>query len=544
MTTSLCFPLIPPDLAIVETKIHETELLIFVQSTRASAPCPTCGARSSRHHSSYLRRIQDSPIALFTVWLHLKVRRFRCDNQHCPQKTFAEQQLELVGRRRRRTQRLLMSLTHIALALAGAAGARLADKLAMTVSASTLLRLLHHLEVPPVVTPRIIGIDEWAFRKGEHYGTLIIDQERRKPIALLPERDGERVKQWLEKQPSIEMVTRDRAGEFREAITQALPDAIPIADRWHLFKNLREALERHISRRYQLVRQLITHAVSADHGEHEAAPIGGKARRYAGGPAQAALHAARTETRATLFAAVKERHQQGGYTGEIAKELNLSRKTVSRWVHCESLPPDARGRFKRKGLIDDYIPYLQQRIEAGCTNQSQLWREIAGQGFTGNRSLVAKWVRQHYATQDQPTAHLSRKPTKVKVPGAKELAWLLFRHHDELAEEEKQLVDVILQDAKLAEFRQRAHEFLQIVRNGLSEQWVSWLENSCESAVKELSNFALGLRKDASAIREAIQQSWSNGATEGHVNRLKYLKRQMYGRASFDLLRIRVLLVD
>jgi transposase len=174
MTTSSCLPFILPNMAIVETKRGETELLILVQLTSDSAPCPTCGTWSSRHHSRYLRRIQDTPIGLFTVWLHLKVRRFRCDNQHCPQKTLAEQHLDLVDRRQRRTKRLLMNLTHIALSLAGAAGARLAHKLAMTVSASTLLRLLHRLEVPPILTPRIIGIDEWAFRKGENYGTLII----------------------------------------------------------------------------------------------------------------------------------------------------------------------------------------------------------------------------------------------------------------------------------------------------------------------------------------------------------------------------------
>jgi transposase len=544
MKTSLCFPLIPLDLAIVETKMCETELLITVQSTIASAQCPTCGARSNRHHSSYLRSIQDTPIGLFTVWLQLKVRRFRCDNQNCPQKTFAEQHPDLVGRRLRRTNRLLMNLTQIGLALAGAAGARLADKLAMTASASTILRLLHHLEAPPIVTPRIIGIDEWAFRKGVNYGTLIVDHETHKPIDLLPERHCEVVKQWLEKQPSVEMVTRDRAGEYREAITQALPEAIQIADRWHLFKNLREAIERHISRRYQVVRQLVVTSIRAEDGEQVDANIGVNYRRYARGPGQAALQGARSETRATLFAAVKERHQQGVYTREIAQEFNLSRKTVSRWVNCESLSADSRGRFKRKCLIDDYIPYLQQRIAAGCTNQSQLWREIAGQGFTGDRSLVARWIRQHYDTKDKLSAHVSRKPTKVKMPGSKELAWLLFRPHDELAEEEKQLVDVLLQDAKLAEFRQRAHEFLQIVRDGLCEQWLLWLESSCESAVKELNNFAMALRKDASAIYEAIQQSWSNGATEGHVNRLKFLKRQMYGRASFELLRIRVLLVD
>jgi transposase len=544
MTTSLCIPIIPPNLAIVETQMCETELLISVQATEHSAECPACGAKSYRQHSSYLRRIQDTPIGLFTVWLQLKVRRFRCGNQTCQQQTFAEQRLELVGRRQRRTHRLVTNLTHIGLALAGAAGARLADKLAMTASASTILRFLHHLEVPPIRKPRIIGMDDWAFRKGVKYGTIIIDHESRKPIDLLPERDCETVKQWLEKQPDVAMVTRDRAGEYREAITQARPEAVQIADRWHLFKNLREAIERHVSRRHQVVRQLLSPSISAQGKEQVDTQWGTKSRRYAGGPAQAALHAARTDTRAALFAAVKERHQQGVYTTDIAKEFNLARKTVSRWVKCESLPADSRGRFKRKCLIDEYVPYLHQRITAGCTNQSQLWREIAGQGFTGNRSLVARWVRQHYETEEKTTAKLSRQQCKMAVPGSREVAWLLFRHRDELEKDEQERVDKLLQDSQLAEFRQRAHEFIEILRNGASERWVAWLESSCQSPVKELNQFAMALQKDAAAVYEASQQAWSNGATEGHVNRLKFIKRQMYGRASFDLLRIRVLLAN
>jgi transposase len=214
-----------------------------------------------RQHSSYLRHVQDTPIGLFIVWLQLKVRRFRCDNPNCKRKTFAEQHLDLVDRRRRRTNRLLMQLVHIGLALGGAAGARLAGKLAMVASGSTLLRLLHHMETPPVEQPRVIGIDDWAFRKGRDYGTIIIDHETGRPIDLLPERDSKTVKQWLEKHPTVEIVTRDRSGEYREAITQALPDAVQIADRWHLLKNLGEAIQRHISRRYKAVRQLVVDSV-------------------------------------------------------------------------------------------------------------------------------------------------------------------------------------------------------------------------------------------------------------------------------------------
>ena len=145
----------------------------------------------------------------------------------------------------------------------------------MAASASTLLRLLHQIEVPAIEEPRVIGIDDWAFRKGRDYGTIIIDHETGKPIDLLPERDCETVKQWLQKHPTIEVVTRDRSGEYREAITQALPDAIQIADRWHLLLNLGEAIQRHISRRYKAVRQLLVASAEAEDIEQADSQITG-----------------------------------------------------------------------------------------------------------------------------------------------------------------------------------------------------------------------------------------------------------------------------
>lgn len=338
-------------------------------------------------------------------------------------------------------------------------------------------------------------------------------------------------------------MTRDRSGEYREAIRQALPEAVQIADRWHLLKNLGEAVQRYLSRHYRTVRQLVVNGADGD-GEPVKVKVRAKNRRYAPGPAREALHAARAKKREALFAAVKARHQQGVYTTEIAKEFNLSRQTVSRWVNSKTLPPDTRGRFKRKCLIDEFVPYLRQRIEAGCTNQSLLWRETSQQGFTGTRTLVGKWIRQNYEVKDQTMETLPRKKSKVGVPYPRELAWILIRHRDELDEDEQQLLKLLLQDTKLAELRQLALQFLRIVRNGLNQQWSSWLESSCASAVKELKSFAIGLKKDGAAVYEAIQQPWNNGPTEGHVNRLKFLKRQMYGRASFDLLRLPVLLVD
>lgn len=542
MTTSSCIPLLFPGLAVTEMLATDTKLFIAIQSTDASADCPKCNAKSSRHHSSYLRQVQDTPLGLFTVRLQLKVRRFRCGNQNCQQQTFAEQFPALIRCRRQRTNRVTHNLTQIGLALGGEAGAKLAGNLGLTASPSTLLRLLHQIESPKVTDPRIIGIDDWAFRKGRDYGTLIVDHETGKAIDLLPDRDCETVKQWLKKHPTVEIVTRDRSGEYREAITQALPDAVQIADRWHLLKNLRETIQRHISRRHKAVAQIVTRSINDK--ELVDPNIATKQRRYDQGPGQEALHNARTEKREALFKAVKARYAEGAYTTDLAKEFALARQTISKWVNSETLPPDTRGRFKQKCLIDDYVPYLRQRIEAGCHNQSQLWREICEQGFGGERTLVARWVRQNYHTQNQAMKILPRPKSDKVAPCSRELSWLLIRRSDELEDDEKRLVDALIQDDKLAELRQLAHEFMTMIRNGSSEQWLSWLKSSCESVVKELKNFALALKKDSSAIYAALRYPWSNGPTEGHVNRLKFIKRQMYGRASFNLLRLRVLLMD
>lgn len=543
MKTTSYIPFVLPGLAVTDAAWSESELLLEVQSVEASARCPRCGEASQRFHSSYQRSVQDTPIGFTIVQLKILVRRFRCANGACVQKTFAEQFPDLVGRRRRRTKRLMSNLTHIGLALGGEAGVWLAEKLTMTASASTVLRQLHQLEVPPIEAPVVIGIDDWAFRKGRDYGTIIINHETGKPIDLLPERDCATVKQWLEQYPTIEIVTRDRSGEYRDAITQALPNATQIADRWHLVKNLREAVERYLSRRYKAIRKLFVAAATVDADEIEVANST-KRRRYEPGPARKELHAARTQKREALFAEVKQRYAAGAYTTDIARDLNISRALVSLWVNSDTLPPDSRGRFKRKCLIDDYVPYLNKRIAEGCRNQSQLWREICEQGFTGCRELIGKWMRQN-GKQGAPHQQQSApaKP-KVVVPHPVELSWLLMRQDDKLDEEGKGLMNVLMQDASFADLRRLVHAFLHMVRNHFHTEWTDWLRAVEASAVKELRNFAIGLKRDAAAVYAAIEQGWSNGPTEGNVNRLKFLKRQMYGRASFKLLRIRVLLTD
>ena len=448
MTTLSSVSLLFPHLVILKMVATETELFLSVHSTEPFVPCSKCGTVSQRIHSSYLRHVQDTPIGLFIVWLQITVRRFRCDNPECYQKTFAEQHPDFVARRRRRTKRLLHQLEHIGLALGGAAGARLTSKLAMRASGSTLLRLLHQMETPLPEKPRVIGIDEWAFRKGGAYGTIIIDHESGRPIDLLPNRDSQTVQVWLKKYPSVEIVTRDRSGEYREAITETLPEAMQVADRWHLLKNLGETIQRYCSKHRQAIHQLVVVAMDTKASLN----VSGQYRRYAPGPSRETLQKARQEERKALFAAVKARHTAGFSNIKIARELGLSHRTVGRWMKGENLPPDRRGGFKRKCLIDEYVPYLQQRIEAGCRNKSQLWREIKEQGFTGTRTIVGKWVRQNYN-------ETSVEKVKWVLPTSRKLAWLLTCQTDDLEGDKKQLLEILLQDKELVELRQAAREF-------------------------------------------------------------------------------------
>lgn len=464
------------------------------------------------------------------VELQLQTRRFRCGCATCPRDTFAEQHPGIVQRYSRFTKRLTAHLTQIGLALGGQAGASLARELQMPVSGSTLLRLVRQIDVPPIEPPRIIGIDDWAICKGRTYGTIVVDLERKRPIDLLPSREGDVVREWLQAHPTVEVVARDRSGEYKEAVTQGAPQAKQIADRWHLLHNLAECVVRHVSSRYEAICRLAP--IESPKSPCETA---GKRRRYDPGPARLTLQATRAKQREERFAAVKAQQAQGVCASHIAKAFKLSRRIVNQWVNSQSLPKDSRGRFKAVCLIDAYEPYLQKRLAEGCTNQSQLWREICQQGFSGKRALVSRWVRQYQSKQ------AATRSKRALIPQPRPLAWLLLRSDKEHTEVEQQVWQWLQQDEKLLELRQIAHEFIAIVRQRQSDLWSGWLERCVASSVKELRHLAVGFKRDEAAVREAVTQIWSNGPTEGHINRLKYLKRQMYGRAKFDLLRLRFL---
>ncbi len=514
--------------------------LIDAHTILPSQNCPICSHASRRVHSRYLRLVRDLPVADRSLCLLLRVRRFFCDALSCPRRTFAERLPALMPYRVRRTPRLTQSLRAIGFASGGEAGARLATRLRMPTSGDTLLRILR--ATPPVNAPpaTVIGIDDFALRKGRVYGTIIVDLERRTPIDLLPDRTVDTVGTRLRARPDLAIVARDRSPEYARGVAAGAPQATHVADRFHLLYALREAVERYVHHIRPDLRRLLSDVRDGDTPEGprpsptviDAPP----SPHYDPGPARRRVQAAKHAERERRFQHVKGAQARGLNQRQIVQESGLSLATVRLWVAADVLPPERRG-YRRDGKVDPYGPYLLRRLADGCTNQTLLWQEIGAQGFGGTRSLVAKWIRAH---RDGPSAPTSAP--RPKLPGAQRLAWLVLRADDDgLGEKDRALWELLRQHNGLAWAQGMVARFVTMVRDRHGDAFDPWLTGCGAGPVPELRNFAAGLEKDGAAVRAALTLPWSNGPTEGHINKLKLIKRSAYGRMKLDLLRQRVL---
>ncbi|MFO0802800.1 MAG: ISL3 family transposase [Gemmataceae bacterium] len=235
---------VPAGFAITDLAFAGSTLVVAAASTATEAACPVCASRSPRTHSRYRRTIADLPFGGRTCVLRLVVRRFRCTNAGCERRIFCERFPKWLGSHARATDRLQTLQREIGSVAGGEAGSRLATELAAPVSGDTLIRRVLALPESPAEPVRCLGIDDFAFRKGQNYGTILIDLERGCVIDLLKTREAADVEAWLKQHPGIEVITRDRATAYANAATGGAPQATQVADRWHLLKNLREAAER------------------------------------------------------------------------------------------------------------------------------------------------------------------------------------------------------------------------------------------------------------------------------------------------------------
>jgi transposase len=548
----LCDLLLPASesLWIESIDAQEQGLILKIAVIEPKAICPDCLQPTLRVHGRYWRTLSDLPWAATPVQLRLQVRRFWCETSSCQRQTFTERLSELAPHYARTTARLHHIQTDIGLALGGSAGVRRLVNQGLPGSRNTLLRRIRRFSPPEAPAPEIIGIDDWAKRKGHTYGTLVVDLERHRPVDLLPDRTAETVAAWMRSHPEVKVVARDRAEAYASGVREGAPQAIQVADRWHLLKNLREAVETELSFRPTLpwsapIETIAEDLVTAPPPPEPVSPPPIYPKTPSGRRAEAARQGRRSQ-RLEQYEQACDLRQKGLPQAVIAHRVGVSKRTLTRWFKAGGFPERRRRHGDRHSLAP-YVAYVHQRWCEGCRNAMHLWRELREQGFSGSYARVASYVAP--LRRGQPARPLEGEgveaPTTSSEPAtltARELSYLLIRRDEKLKDEEREQLDQVKQhDSIITQIATLADDFTEMVRERLPEQLESWLERVQASTYSSLKSLATGIEQDILAVRAALELRYSNGQTEGQVTRLKLLKRQMYGRANLDLLRQRVL---
>jgi transposase len=517
----------------IEQVADEGDGVRLVASSRAvSACCSLCGFASSRVHAGYQRTIADLPAGGRPVRVVLSVRRFRCLEPGCGRATFAEQVQGFSARYRRRSVPLLALVAAAGLELAGRAGARMAAVLGTAVHPSTVLREVMALPVPQVsAAPEITGIDDFALRKGHVYGTVIIDVRTGDVADLLPDREAGTVADWFRARPGASIICRDRARAYGDAARDGAPDAAQVADLWHLWHNLGERAAQTVALHRA---SCLTPHPGTPHPDAPAPDLAGA------GPAPVLTgpgtgeRPAVTRTR-ERHAAIHQLLAAGHSKTATAAALNLCRQTVSRYARAATagdILPAARD-----SELDPYKPWLHQRWNEGTRDAATLHAEITARGYTGHIMNLYRYIQPFRALPAAP-------PPPPAIPSTRQITRLLMtRPADLTPAQQATLTAITARCPHLAALRDLITSFAAMMhdRTGFTAL-TSWLTAAEASGLPALHSYAAGIRADRSAVTTALTWTWTNGRTEGIVNKIKMIKRQMYGRASFPLLRQRVLL--
>lgn len=524
-----------------------TGISLFLTTVQAQPSCPNCGMKASKVHSHYLRQLSDLPWEGIAVRLHLTSRKWFCQNPDCSRRIFCERLPELVAPYGRKTLRMNDVLRIIGFALGGRAGSRTTQELSLCASARTILRRVCAQDLSTDQQVTKLGVDDFALRKGQRYGTVLVDLERHKIIDLLPDREAATLQKWLQRHSEVEVISRDRAAAYAEGATKGAPQARQIADRFHLVKNLTEAFERLITRHHQDVRtaarQVSPHELNEEMLRAEGLwPEEGltPSPKTTLTKAQIEHRETKRQQRQTRYEEIKRLYKEGSSISAIARQFGMHRETVRTYARAEDLP-EFRHPYHKPNPARSYEPYLRQRWEEGCYNASQLYREIKAQGYQGCRPSVQRYLSQ-WRKKLPPVLQKVQSLPVFSPPAPRQTVWWLLKEKTTLTPEQQsfcqelnQLSPAITQGQKLVQ------EFRSLLRGRDESGYETWREKIAQSGLKELQSFAQGLLKDDAAVRAAFSSDWSNGQVEGQVNKIKMIKRTMYGRASFSLLRARLI---
>lgn len=492
---------------VIDDVADDGEVIRVLARTRdVPVPCPMCGALTGKVHGYHGRTVGDVPVDGRRVVICLRVRRLVCPVLGCRRQTFREQVPGLLERLQRRTTRLASQVSGVVKELCGRAAARLTSLLAFPVSCATALRLLRRIPIPTVPVPMVIGVDDFALRRRHRYATIVIDAETGRRVDVLPDREAATLTAWLRSRPEVEVVCRDGSTTYAEAIRQALPDAVQVSDRWHVWHNLCDKVQAEV-------------------------------RAHA--PCWATINpprpgGIREQTTRERWHKVHALLGQGVGLLDCSRRLDLALNTVKRYARIPEPPTERITPRYRPTLVDPYREHLRTRraAEPGVP-VTHLLREIRELGYTGSANLLVRYLNQGRAEGDRP----------VTTP--RRLARLLLTHPEHLRTKDTDLLGLITAAcSEMTELAALIRDFAVLLTPAGSNdsKLTDWITQARGADLPHLHSFCNGLELDRAAVNAGLTLPWSNGRTEGVNTRTKRIMRQMHGRAGFELLRHRILL--
>lgn len=527
---------LPEGMRVEHIQITGQGLSIEVKASHPTSCCPLCTQLSDSVKTHYHRVLRDAPCAGRQVQLVLTARKFYCRNSYCSQKVFTERLPTFVEPRARMTIRCSQQITSIGLSTSGKGGARLAGRLGIQTTRPTILRHIMSLPNSSGSSVVYLGIDDFSFRRGYRFGTILINLESHRVVDLLPDRQAETAAAWMYQQPDLAVVSRDRGGAYASAVREGASQALQCADRFHIVKNLTEAFQVLLAR-CQADILAETKRGEPDQGEQNK-PIISIEQWQPPEPAHVEkVRLARRAGRYARYQQVVELSRQGLATKEIAGRIGLSDRTVRNWLKQGAFP-EAQKRRKKQSSFDPFAAYVLKRWQGGEHNGLVLWQEIKNQGYTGTDRSVYRYLK----TLKQAEIKASLHPERIQKYSVNTAIWLFVRDPEKLDEIEREDLAAFCQaSAVLKGAYGLLQDFLSMVHKREGHRLDAWLTRAAESGLSDLQSFVAGVEKDKDAVQAGLTWPINNGMVEGHVTKLKLIKRTMYGRAGFALLRQRVL---
>ena len=537
-TESLSHIYLSSDLILHEVVRENHIFYLYVSSSLDYGICPYCGCHNNSVHSRYVRTIQDLSILGEPVVLYVEVRKFFCSNHSCHKKTFAEQPGDEVFRYRRRTCRCERTVARHGISTSSKSASRLLGYLGIRISASTVLRDLHRMKPSEYEDVTEIGVDDWAWRKGVRYGSIIIDYENGRPIDLLGDRDTDSFGKWMEEHKKVAVVSRDRSTDYSSAVASSGRPITEVADKFHLIKNITDRMAKLVAENYSDYRRAVREEEGKSEEEMKQASQFHMVDSTPGNP----------DSRNVKFKEVKELQEKGFKPTTIAKRLGIARQTATKYCRMEELP---QKNSKLRNEYYKYDAYVEQESKKG-KSLCIIHREITLMGFSG--SLTPFYEHYKYLSDEfrgnrcknLKTSPQNKKPQDnrselLPIKSIMSIIDIALKRKD-MNESQQKTFDMLITFPWFKEMFGAMERFCQVIKGKETTELIRWMRCYWKTSIASLKTFTLGIMKDFQAVRNTIKLDITNGITEGYVNKLKTIKRNMYGKAGIELLKNKIVM--